>query len=114
MTPLSVLGIVLAAAIAFYLRTDPLKISMAYGVKDFEAKYVAHPSVDEFKDFPRDLDSKLQKAEVKWEGELLGPESVAFDLDGRGPYTGVGDGRILRYDGPELGWTTFAYTSNNR
>ena len=37
-----------------------------------------------------------------------------FDAQGRRPYTGVSDGRILRCVGPELGWTTFAQTSTNR
>jgi hypothetical protein len=26
----------------------------------------------------------------------------------------VSDGRVIRWDGPELGWTTFATTSNKR
>ncbi|CAL5004800.1 unnamed protein product [Urochloa decumbens] len=47
---------------------------------------------------------------------LVGPESVAFDVHGAGPYVGVSDGRILKYDG-KGGWTTFAYspsyTKNN-
>ncbi|XP_048546864.1 protein STRICTOSIDINE SYNTHASE-LIKE 10-like [Triticum urartu] len=42
-------------------------------------------------------------------GEVHGPESVAFDAQGRGPYSGVSDGRILRWNGPKLGWTTYAY-----
>ncbi|CAL5000653.1 unnamed protein product [Urochloa decumbens] len=43
-------------------------------------------------------------------------ESVAFDVHGAGPYVGVSDGRVLKYDG-NGGWTTFAYspsyTKNN-
>ncbi|KAF8730119.1 hypothetical protein HU200_017089 [Digitaria exilis] len=43
-------------------------------------------------------------------GSLLrGPESVAFDGDGDGPYSGVSDGRVLKWNGPVRGWTTYAY-----
>lgn len=37
-----------------------------------------------------------------------GPESLAFDPDGEGPYTGVSDGRILKWQGEELGWHEYA------
>ncbi|KAG0466380.1 hypothetical protein HPP92_017960 [Vanilla planifolia] len=41
----------------------------------------------------------------------FGPESIAFDRHGKGPYTGVSDGRILKWhpygDGGQ--WKTFAY-----
>ncbi|TVT98522.1 hypothetical protein EJB05_55185, partial [Eragrostis curvula] len=40
---------------------------------------------------------------------LRGPESVAFDGNGAGPYSGVSDGRILKWNGKEIGWTTYAY-----
>ncbi|KAK7244456.1 hypothetical protein RIF29_39278 [Crotalaria pallida] len=44
----------------------------------------------------------------------VGPESLVFDRDGGGPYTGVADGRILKWEGEENGWTEFAVTSSNR
>ena len=43
-----------------------------------------------------------------------GPEAIAFDPMGRGPYTGVSDGKIVRYDGPNNGFVDFAFTSPNR
>ncbi|PIA48138.1 hypothetical protein AQUCO_01400607v1 [Aquilegia coerulea] len=46
--------------------------------------------------------------------EATGPESLAFDPNGNGPYTGVADGRILKWQGEGLGWTEFAYTSPQR
>lgn len=42
------------------------------------------------------------------------PESVAFDLLGGGPYTGVSDGRILKYIRLTKSFVDFAYTSPNR
>jgi len=44
----------------------------------------------------------------------VGPESLVFDSHGEGPYTGVADGRILKWEGKERGWTEFAVTSSNR
>ncbi|XP_021855632.2 protein STRICTOSIDINE SYNTHASE-LIKE 10-like [Spinacia oleracea] len=44
----------------------------------------------------------------------VGPESVAFDCDGDGPYVGVSDGRVLKWQGSSLGWTVFAVTHPDR
>ncbi|CAO2164484.1 unnamed protein product [Urochloa humidicola] len=41
---------------------------------------------------------------------LVGPESVAFNKDGAGPYVSVSDGRVLKFGGEGIGWTTFAYS----
>lgn len=41
----------------------------------------------------------------------LGPESIAFYGFGHGPYTGVSNGRILKWRGIEPGWKEFAYNS---
>ncbi|OAY72855.1 Protein STRICTOSIDINE SYNTHASE-LIKE 8 [Ananas comosus] len=41
-----------------------------------------------------------------------GPESIAFDATGGGPYTGVSDGRILKWRGPEGGWLEYASMSS--
>ncbi|CAN6171059.1 unnamed protein product [Urochloa humidicola] len=41
---------------------------------------------------------------------LRGPESVAFDGNKAGPYSGVSDGRVLKWNGPVRGWTTYAYS----
>lgn len=43
-----------------------------------------------------------------------GPESVAMDPNGEGPYVAINDGRVLKYLGPDLGFVDFAYTSSNR
>ncbi|CAN6338153.1 unnamed protein product [Urochloa humidicola] len=43
---------------------------------------------------------------------VTGAESLAFDRRGQGPYAGVSDGRILKWDGVAQKWSTFAYNAN--
>uniref|UniRef100_A0A803LUI0 Strictosidine synthase conserved region domain-containing protein n=1 Tax=Chenopodium quinoa TaxID=63459 RepID=A0A803LUI0_CHEQI len=43
-----------------------------------------------------------------------GAESIAFDCEGNGPYVGVSDGRILKWQGHSVGWTVFAITYPER
>ncbi|EAZ07139.1 hypothetical protein EE612_044568 [Oryza sativa] len=45
---------------------------------------------------------------------VTGAESLAFDSSNRGPFTGVSDGRVLKWGGDSAGWTTFAYSPNYR
>lgn len=47
-------------------------------------------------------------------GGAVGPESFAFDGSGGGPYTGVSDGRIIRWRDNESRWVDFAVTSLER
>jgi hypothetical protein len=42
--------------------------------------------------------------------DLVGPESVAFDAHGAGPYVSISDGRVLKYGGEGAGWKTFAFS----
>ncbi|XP_015900613.3 protein STRICTOSIDINE SYNTHASE-LIKE 2 [Ziziphus jujuba] len=44
----------------------------------------------------------------------VGPETYAFDRLGEGPYTGVSDGRIIKWQEDQRQWITFAVTSSNR
>ncbi|KAK6116469.1 hypothetical protein DH2020_049762 [Rehmannia glutinosa] len=43
-----------------------------------------------------------------------GCEAYAFDSDNGGPYTGLNDGRIVKYQGPKIGFVDFATTVPNR
>ncbi|KAK4263693.1 hypothetical protein QN277_029075 [Acacia crassicarpa] len=43
-----------------------------------------------------------------------GPESFAFDCNGDGPYTGISDGRVLKWQRIQKRWVEFAVTSPNR
>lgn len=57
---------------------------------------------------------QLHTAEIIEMAGAVGPESLAFDPNGDGPYTGVADGRILKWLGDGLGWTDFAVTTSQR
>ncbi|KAK4841400.1 hypothetical protein QYF36_003839 [Acer negundo] len=48
---------------------------------------------------------QLQNYEQVMLPGVIGPESIAFDCHGKGPYVGVSDGRILKWQGSPLGWT---------
>ncbi|XP_024929769.3 protein STRICTOSIDINE SYNTHASE-LIKE 10-like [Ziziphus jujuba] len=43
-----------------------------------------------------------------------GPESLAFDRSGSGPYTGISDGRVLKYNPKSGTFAEFATVSSNR
>ncbi|KAG1327510.1 putative Calcium-dependent phosphotriesterase superfamily protein isoform 2 [Cocos nucifera] len=57
---------------------------------------------------------ELQNFERLVLSSVVGPESLAFDLLGGGPYTGVSDDRILKWQGQGLGWADFAVNSKYR
>ena len=102
---------VLFLLVALYCGLDPFEHSPIASFPDFEAKKVDMP---EWSQIPTEQDKEnlLQKSEVKFVNQVQGPESIAFDPLGRGPYTGVADGRILFWNGES--WVDFAYTSPNR
>lgn len=108
MTVLFTVMIVLAAV---YCGTDPLRHSSMADFPEFEAYAVELPAWSKIPKV-RDEQDLLQRAEVRFFGQIQGPESIAFDPHGRGPYTGVADGRILFWDGNS--WSDFAFTSPNR
>ncbi|XP_044497965.1 protein STRICTOSIDINE SYNTHASE-LIKE 3-like [Mangifera indica] len=97
--------------LAVYCGLDPFKHSAISEFPEFVSLKVEMP---DWSLVPTDKDEQnlLQKSEIKFLNQVQGPESIAFDPLGRGPYTGVADGRILFWDGVK--WNDFAYTSNNR
>ncbi|XP_050238810.1 protein STRICTOSIDINE SYNTHASE-LIKE 11-like [Mercurialis annua] len=44
----------------------------------------------------------------------MGPESTTFDYLNQGPYTGIADGRTIKYQGPNIGFQDYAFNSPNR
>ncbi|KAJ8559699.1 hypothetical protein K7X08_003757 [Anisodus acutangulus] len=97
--------------LAVYYRLDPFKQSAISDIKDFKAYRVDAPAWSEIP-VEKDTQNLLQKSEIKFLNQIQGPESIAFDPKGRGPYTGIADGRIVLWDGEK--WIDFAYTSANR
>ncbi|ESW04505.1 hypothetical protein PHAVU_011G100400 [Phaseolus vulgaris] len=97
--------------VALYCGLDPFHHSPIAHLPDFQATRVDLPPWSEF---PTDQDKHnlLQKSEIKFANEVQGPESIAFDPLGRGPYTGLADGRIVFWNSHS--WVDFAYTSPNR
>ncbi|KAJ0237775.1 Protein STRICTOSIDINE SYNTHASE-LIKE 3 [Hirschfeldia incana] len=96
---------------AIYCALDPFKHSSISKYPDFQTYKIDMPPLSSLPK-ERDHENLLQNSEIKFLNEVQGPESIAFDPLGRGPYTGVADGRILFWDGTR--WNDFAYTSNNR
>ncbi|CAK9184037.1 unnamed protein product [Ilex paraguariensis] len=60
------------------------------------------------------LNDESQQSQVIPIVGALGPESFAFDPNGGGPYTGVSDGRIIKWLETECRWVDFAVTSPER
>ncbi|CAI7766171.1 unnamed protein product [Closterium sp. NIES-53] len=97
-----------AATILTFLLADPLRLSpVAHLPFDPVVIDIAPPPPRSV----RDPLNRLADAEIMFEGEAFGPESLAWDLDGRGPYAGVGDGRVVRRTADGRAWETFAWAS---
>ncbi|MCO5584140.1 hypothetical protein L7F22_038063 [Adiantum nelumboides] len=101
----------LCLAVTLFVAMDPLRLSIVGTDPGFTAKPVKQPLPSQLV-FPRDTNSRLESARKRGLDGSMGPESLAFDANGIGPYTGVADGRILRWIDGE--WQEFAHTSPNR
>ncbi|CAH9083185.1 unnamed protein product [Cuscuta epithymum] len=97
--------------VSLYCALDPFKHGAFSEFPDFEVYKVETPAWSELP-LEKDTLNLLQKSEIKFHNEIHGPESIAFDPQGRGPYTGVADGRVVMWNGEK--WVDFAYTSANR
>ncbi|KAG6547168.1 hypothetical protein Mapa_011420 [Marchantia paleacea] len=103
---------VLVLLAAVYLATDPLGM-MAHlmdfypqGCKPHEC-LLPVPHVNEW---PADPAGKLLNSSVAFHTVVPGPESLAWDAQGR-IYTGVADGRVIRWSETDGEWKTFAFIS---
>ncbi|CAI5513167.1 unnamed protein product [Closterium sp. Naga37s-1] len=77
--------------------------------KKFKAARVNLPPA---KLFPRtDKKNRLARATKRYEGEMAGPESIAWDPNGKGPYVSFSDGRIMRRTDDDSAWEEFTYAS---
>ncbi|KAL3689877.1 hypothetical protein R1sor_016186 [Riccia sorocarpa] len=99
---------------SIFVAFDPFSLSPIAGEKDFKVLTSLQPSLEVLASIPRDEKNILKNAEIVYGGQVFGPESVLFDSRGRGPYSGVADGRVVRWEGPEKGWVEFATVVSNR
>ncbi|CAL5200068.1 unnamed protein product [Lathyrus oleraceus] len=97
-----------------FLVMDPFHMGP---VSEHEFRPVKHdiaPYKQVMKNWPRDNMSRLgTHGKLEFENQVFGPESLEFDIMGRGPYTGLADGRVVRWMGEEHGWETFAIVTSN-
>ena len=87
---------------------DPFGLSPLAGVDYRPVKHELAPYAEVMGSWPRDNASRLRRGRLEFVGEVFGPESIEFDREGRGPYAGLADGRVVRWMGEEAGWETFA------
>ncbi|KAK7850286.1 protein STRICTOSIDINE SYNTHASE-LIKE 3 [Quercus suber] len=111
MSPFGALAGLFVLLLALYCGTDPLRHSAISDFPEFESYRVDMPPWSQVPT-EKDTQNLLQNSEIKFLNQVQGPESVAFDPLGRGPYAGVADGRVVFWNGQS--WIDFAYTSPNR
>ncbi|AQL07828.1 strictosidine synthase [Zea mays] len=97
-----------AALALALLVADPFGLSPLAEVDYRPVKHELAPYGEVMGSWPRDNASRLRRGRLEFVGEVFGPESIEFDLQGRGPYAGLADGRVVRWMGEEAGWETFA------
>lgn len=88
--------------------TDPFRLSPLAGIDYRPVKHELAPYREVMGSWPRDNASRLRRGKLEFVGEVFGPESIEFDSQGRGPYAGLADSRVVRWMGEEVGWETFA------
>ncbi|KAI3905975.1 hypothetical protein MKW98_022404 [Papaver atlanticum] len=92
---------------------DPFRIGP---LGDHDYKPVKHDVASYKKvmeNWPADNRSRLGYGKLEFVDQVYGPESLEFDRSGRGPYTGLADGRVVRWMGDGFGWETFAVVTPN-
>ncbi|GJN08373.1 hypothetical protein PR202_ga26284 [Eleusine coracana subsp. coracana] len=95
-----------ALALALVI-TDPFRLSPLAGIDYRPVKHELAPYREVMGSWPRDNASRLRRGRLEFVGEVFGPESIEFDRQGRGPYAGLADGRVVRWMGEKAGWETF-------
>lgn len=100
--------LILGLALGFCMM-DPFEISPVGGREFKPVKHSIAPYRKVMESWPRDNMSRLgMLGSLEFVDDVYGPESLEFDALGRGPYTGLADGRIVRWMGEGVGWETFA------
>ncbi|KAJ8753228.1 hypothetical protein K2173_017834 [Erythroxylum novogranatense] len=96
-----------------FIMMDPFRMGPVGG-RDFKpVKHDIAPYKPVMRNWPRDNMSRLEDGKLEFVDEVFGPESLEFDSLGRGPYTGLADGRIVRWMGQDVGWESFAVVTTS-
>ncbi|KAL7176852.1 hypothetical protein ACSBR2_030233 [Camellia fascicularis] len=104
--------LVLALALGFIIM-DPFQMSPVGGHEFRPVKNDIAPYKQVMENWPKDNMSRLSLGNLEFVDEIFGPESLEFDIWGHGPYTGLADGRVVRWTGQDGGWQTFAIATKN-
>nr|XP_009384587.1 PREDICTED: protein STRICTOSIDINE SYNTHASE-LIKE 13 [Musa acuminata subsp. malaccensis] len=92
---------------------DPFHLGPLGGHDYRPVKHNIAPYDQVMQRWPRDCRSRLRFGKLEFVDEVFGPESLEFDPQGRGPYAGLADGRVVRWMGESIRWKTFALVSPN-
>ncbi|EHA8586907.1 Protein STRICTOSIDINE SYNTHASE-LIKE 13 [Cocos nucifera] len=92
---------------------DPFHLGPLGGHDYRPVKHSIAPYKQVMQQWPRDNQSRLRFGRLEFADEVFGPESIEFDPEGRGPYAGLADGRVVRWMGENIGWETFAVVNPN-
>ncbi|CAI7791944.1 unnamed protein product [Closterium sp. NIES-54] len=98
---------VLVAAVASFVYNDPVALRQPVDVSPVLLPALAVPAAS-------DPSNRLASAEIMYANEGIGPESLAIDANGAGPYSGLADGRVVRRSADDSQWEPFAQASPNR
>ncbi|KAL8128506.1 hypothetical protein V2J09_017661 [Rumex salicifolius] len=93
--------------------TQPIPIQLSFVVLLFVANpqsQAAIPLLDDILNLSIPVTS-LDRLPLP--SNAVGPDSIAFDSSGGGPYSGVTNGRILKWSAPSTGFLEFAVTEEN-
>lgn len=104
--------LLLALGLGFVIM-DPFHMGPVGGHDFKPVKHDVAPYKRVMENWPRDNMSRLGLGKLEFVNQVFGPESLEFDVLGRGPYTGLADGRIVRWMGDKIGWETFALVTAN-
>ncbi|XVF60329.1 hypothetical protein PTKIN_Ptkin08bG0036400 [Pterospermum kingtungense] len=64
--------------------------------------------------FPSSVLSVSFKKKIQLPPNATGPDALAFELGTGKSYTGINDGRILKYQGPTVGFVDWGFAAPNR
>ncbi|KAF5728801.1 strictosidine synthase-like [Tripterygium wilfordii] len=105
--------LILLTLVLSFVIIDPFRMGSIGGHELKPVKHDIAPYKQVMENWPRDNMSRLGDGNLEFKDEVFGPESLEFDRFGRGPYTGLADGRIVRWLGENVGWETFALVTAN-